>query len=109
MPNRVAAGHREHVRCVIGSLTLVAGGATCGLGYVFGVVVKFEGGTASGADSTLECGNTLGGGTTPGGGVALGGDGGDAVGLAPRGFSMVLVFQLLNRSRRLDMAERCLW
>ena len=55
----VAAGCRERVWCAIGLITLGSGGGACGLVSFFGVVAKFEGGTAAWFDSTLGGGTTL--------------------------------------------------
>ena len=103
MTDRVAAVFRERVWCAIDSLTLGADGAACRLVSVFGGVIKFEGGTASGVDSTLR------GGTILRGGVSLGGGGGGASKLLSGGVSMVLVLQLLNRSRIFEMDDSCSW
>ena len=107
----VDGGRCERVRCAIGLLALEAGGAACGHGSIFGVVVKFEGGASAGVDSTLvgvttlRCGATLCCGNTLVGAFSLGGGGGGPVGSAAGGVSAVLVFQLLNRSQSLEMAD----
>ena len=99
----VVPGRRERVLCAIGLLILGSDSAVCGIGSVFGGIVKLECGTSDGVDSTL------GGVTTLGGGVSLGGGGGGAAGSTAGGVSAVLFFQILNRSRSLEMADNCSW
>ena len=109
MTDGVAAGRCERMWCAIGLFILGADGAACGLGSVFGGVVKFEGVTSAGVESTLVDGATLRGVNTLGGGVSLGGDGGGTEGLAVVGVIVVLVSQMLNRSQSLEMANSCSW
>ena len=94
----------ERVRWDTGSCT----GHGCYLGI--GDVSTLGGGTAldgNGYSPGIGDGSTLGGGTILGDGTTLGG--GVAVGVVDGGASAVLVFQLVKRSRSLDIADSCSW
>ena len=64
-------------------------------------------GAAVGDGYTLGGGTTLGGCTTLGGGITL--SGGDAVGVSYEGASALVVFQLVKRSRSLNIYDNCSW
>ena len=90
----------EYVRWLMGSFAEVDSLGEETVGGNGGADVEYE--------STLAGGTTLGGGITIGYGNTLGG--GNVIGVAAGGAStVVVVVQLVKRSRNLEMANSCSW